>query len=171
MRGYKDEPYKDENEPPPLIEAPAYVNGLHLNAQMYGIADKYDIPSLKEEAAEMFDAAILEMKENESMKRHTGAILLDEMMEAIPCIYSSKPDGDRRLRDRAVEVMHPQQREVRRHPGLKCLIAEVPEFLREAWPSILSTRFDNDCPFVKCFTKISSLTAENMMASLLGGYL
>lgn len=98
---------------------------------MYGIADKYDIPSLKEEAAGKFDAAILETNENESMKTHTGASLLDEMMEAIPCIYGPTPDGDRRLRDRAVEVMHPKQREIRRHPGLKCLIAEVLELMRE----------------------------------------
>lgn len=75
LAGYKDEPYTDENDPPPHIKAPAYVNRLHLNAQMYGIADKYDIPSLKKEAAEKFDAAILEMKDYPSMEAHTGASL------------------------------------------------------------------------------------------------
>ena len=131
LRGYKDEPYTDENDPPPHIKAPAYVNRLHLNAQMYGIADKYDIPSLKEEAAEKFDAAMLEMRDNQSMKTRTGARLFDEMMEAIPCIYSSTPDGDRRLRDRAVEVVHRKRREVRKHPALTRLIAEAPEFFGE----------------------------------------
>ena len=103
---YKDDPYKDENDPPPHIKAPAYINRLHLNAQMYSVADKYDIPGLKEKAAGKFDAAILEMRDNQRMKTHSGASLFDKMIEAIPCIYSSTPDGDRRLRDRAVEVLY-----------------------------------------------------------------
>ena len=75
LAGYEDEPYTDENDPPPHIKAPAYVDRLHLNAQMYSIADKYYIPSLKEEAAEKFDAVMLEMKDYPSMKTHTGASL------------------------------------------------------------------------------------------------
>lgn len=128
LTGYRDEPYTDENDPPPQMKAPAYVNRLHLNAQMYAIADKYDIPSLKEVAVGKFDAAILEMKDNQNMERHTGASLFDEMTEAIPCIYSSTPEKDRRLRDRAVDVMHGK---FRKHLGLKRVIAEVPEFFWE----------------------------------------
>ena len=131
LTGYKDEPYTDENDPPPHIKAPAYVNRLHLNAQMYSIADKYDIPSLKEEAAEMFDAAILEMRDNQCMKTRTSASVFNEMMEAVPCIYGSTPDSDRRLRDRAVEVVYHKRREVRKHPALTRLTAEAPEFLGE----------------------------------------
>ena len=128
LTGYKDEPYTDEIEPPPQIKAPAYVNRLHLNAQMYSIADKYDIPSLKREAVEKFDAAIMETRSNERMDTQNGASLFDEMMEAIPCIYRSTPDGDRILRDRAVEVMNFG---FWRHPGRKRLTEEVPEFFRE----------------------------------------
>ena len=123
LTGYKDDPYKDENDPPPHIEAPAYINRLHLNARMYSVADRYDILSLKEEAAGKFDAAMLEMKDIQRMKTHNGASLSDKMTEAFRCIYSSTLDGDHRLRDRAVEIMHYIFRE---HPGREGLIAEVP---------------------------------------------
>ena len=130
--GYNDEPYDDENDPPPHIEAPAYVNRLNLNAQMYSTADKYDIPSLKEKAAAKFDTAIREMMHaNESMDLRTGASLVDEMIEAIPHIYDSTPDGDRRLRDRAVQVVLYKRREVQDHPGLQDLMEAVPEFFEE----------------------------------------
>lgn len=129
--GYNDEPYDDENDPPPHIEAPAYINRLHLNAQMYSTADKYDIPSLKEKAAAKFDAAIQKMHANGSMNLHTGASLVDELIEAIPHIYSSTPDGDRRLRDRAVQVVLSKRREVQDHPDLQDLMEAVPEFFEE----------------------------------------
>lgn len=148
--GYNDEPYDDENDPPSPIEAPAYINRLHLNAQMYSTADKYDIPSLKEKAAQKFDAAIREMVHaNESMNLRTGASLVDEMIEAIPHIYSSTPDRDRRLRDRAVQVMLYKRREIQNHPDLQDLLDVVPEFFEERGiRSILSTplasiRFDS----------------------------
>ena len=125
LGGYKDEPYTDEIDPPSHIKAPAYVNRFHVNAQMYSIADKYDIPRLKKEAAGKFDAAILEMMENRSRKTRTGTSLLEEMMEAIPYIYSSTPDEDRRLRDIVAEIMH-------------C------KFRKHTWPPILPTLIDND---------------------------
>ena len=149
LTGYKDEPYTDEIDPPPQIKAPAYVNRLHLNAQMYAIADKYDIPSLKEEAARKFDAVILELKENQSMKTHTGAGLFDQMMEAIPCIYSSTPDGDHHLRDRAREVIH---HIFRKHP----------------WPPILPTLIDNDLESVIWFVKIPSLRVGGVTVRSIG---
>lgn len=126
--GYSDEPYDDEKNPPSDIKAPAYVNRLHLNAQMYSIADKYDVPSLKEKAGEKFDSAIYA---HQKMHSSTGASLVDEIMEAIPYIYSSTPDRDRRLRDRAVGVVRYKWREVGNHPGLQDLLAVVPEFFEE----------------------------------------
>ena len=114
----------DEIHPPSHIKAPVYVNRLHMNAQMYSIADKYDIPRLKKEAAGKFDAAILEMMENQSKKTRTGASLFCEMLEAIPYIYSSTPDEDRRLRDIGAEIVH-------------C------KFRKHTWPPILPTLTDN----------------------------
>ncbi len=129
--GYNDEPYDDEQNPPQHAKAPAYVNRLHLNAQMYSIADKYDIPSLKEKAAGKFDAAILEMNAQQRMDPQTGSRLVDETIGAIPYIYSSTPDRDRRLRDRAIEVANHRWREFKSRPDLQDLIAAVPEFFEE----------------------------------------
>ena len=126
--GYSDDPYDDERNPPSDIKAPAYLNRLHLNAQMYGIADKYDVPSLKEKAGEKFDTAI---HVRQKINPFTGASLVDEIMEAIPCIYSSTPDRDRHLRDRAVEVVRYKWREFGNHLGLQDLLAVAPEFFEE----------------------------------------
>lgn len=131
--GYNDEPYDDENDPPPQTEAPPYVNRLDLNAQMYNIADKYDIPSLKEKAAEKFDAAVREMLANEGKNQHTGASLVDEVIEAIPTIYASTPDEDHRLRGEAVRVVQCNRREFYDHPDLKDLLAAVPEFFEDRY--------------------------------------
>ena len=115
------------------MEAPPYVNRLDLNAQMYNIADKYDIPSLKEKAAEKFEAAITEMLANDGMNLHSGASLVDEVIEAIPTIYASTPEEDRRLRGRAVKVVLCNRREFQDHPSLKDLMAVVPEFFGERY--------------------------------------
>lgn len=126
--GYRDEPYDDEITPPPDMKAPAYVSRLHINAQMYSIGDKYYIPSLKEKAAEKFEAAIWEPKYG---IYHNGSKLVDEMLKVIPLIYESTPDRDRGLRDRVIEVATWRQTKFEEHPGLQDVIAAVPEFGKE----------------------------------------
>ena len=119
--GYNDEAYDDENDPPPHFKAPAYVNRLHLNSQMYSVADKYDIASLKDKAARKFD----------TVRETTTASLVDDIMEAIPHIYSSTLDRDRGLRERAFKIVHCNYREFERHPGLGDLTAKAPEFFND----------------------------------------
>ena len=128
---YNDEPYDDEKEPPPHIMAPAYVNRLYLNAQMYSIADKYDILSLKEKAVDKFETAIWEIQTLGTMSPQTGASLLDQMIETVPYIYSSTPDSDRCLRDRAVGVVIWRRKQIGSHAGLRNLAAAVPEFFED----------------------------------------
>lgn len=123
--GYNDESYEDENTPPPYMKAPAYINRLHLNAQMYSIADKYDIPSLKEKAAEKFDTVIWEPQYG---MYYTGSNIVEDMIKVTPLIYESTPDHDRGLRDRVIEVATYRRREFEKNPGLQDLIAAVPEF-------------------------------------------
>ncbi|CAD6582888.1 MAG: hypothetical protein ASARMPRED_001095 [Alectoria sarmentosa] len=137
--GYNDEPYDDEKTPPPHIEAPAYINRLHLNAQMYSTGDKYDIPSLKEKAAEKFEATIREIHADQKMNPGTGASLVDEIIEAIPHIYSSTPDRDRRLRDRVVQVACHKRKEFKNHPALRDLRAAAPEFFEDRGVRFLSS--------------------------------
>ena len=137
--GYNDEPYDDEKTPPPHIKAPAYVSRLHLNAQMYSTGDKYDMPSLKEKAAEKFDATIREVHSHQKMNPGIGPSLVDEIMEAIPHIYSSTPDTDRRLRDRVVQVACHKRKEFKNHRGLHDLRAAAPEFFEEHGVRFLSS--------------------------------
>ena len=108
---------------------------------MYGIADKYDLSGLKEKAACKFEAAVREMHPNRSKK------LVEEIIEAIPCIYGSTPDGDRRLRGRAVDVVRLYWRDVQSHPGFGDLVMAVPEFFEER--GILSSRLT---PKAACFS-------------------
>ena len=122
--GYNDEPYEDEITPPPYMEAPAYVSRLHLNAQMYSIGDKYDIPSLKGKAAEKFDTAVWEL---EFGMYHAGSNVIEEMMKVIPFIYESTPDRDRGLRDRVIEFATYRRGEFE-HPGLRDIVEAVPGF-------------------------------------------
>lgn len=129
--GYNDESYDDEKDPPPHIVAPTYVNRLYLNAQMYSTADKYDISSLKQKAAEKFDAAIREIHVHEMTNPYAGVSLVDEIIEAIPHIYDSTPDGDRRLRDRAVRVAICKLRDFENHPCLQDLMTAVPDFFKD----------------------------------------
>ena len=107
------------------MKAPAYINRLHLNAQMYSIADKYDIPGLKEKAAEKFDTVIWEPQYG---MYYTGSSVIEEMIKVTPLIYESTPDNDRGLRDRVIEIATYRRREFEKHPLLQDLIAAVPEF-------------------------------------------
>lgn len=103
---------------------------------MYSTGDKYDIPSLKEKAVQKFRTAIMETTVvNESENPREGYSLLDEMMEAVPHIYSSTPDGDRRLRDIAVDVVLTLNWQAYIRPEKEDLMDAVPEFFQE-----LSTR-------------------------------
>ena len=107
------------------MKAPAYINRLHLNAQMYSKADKYDIPGLKEKAAEKFDTVIWEPQYG---MYYTGSSVIEEMIKVTPLIYESTPDNDRGLRDRVIEIATYRRREFEEHPLLQDLIAAVPEF-------------------------------------------
>ena len=143
--GYNDKPYDDERQPPPQTTAPAYVSRLYLNAQMYSTADKYDIPSLKDEAAKKFDAVIHEMFFNACAK------LVDDMIATIPYIYSSTPDGDRRLRDQAIEFAIYGWRFIQCHPSLRDLISAVPDFFKERRRKVFDT-FKSDRRILRMFT-------------------
>ena len=94
---------------------------------MYSIGDKYDIPSLKEKAAEKFDTAIWEPQYG---MYYIGSNVVEEMMRVIPFIYESTPDKDRGLRDRVIAIATYRRGELE-HPGLRDIVEAVPEFGRD----------------------------------------
>ncbi|KAH7117389.1 BTB/POZ protein [Dactylonectria macrodidyma] len=65
-----------------------------FDAQVYQIADKYDIPALKAHAKDKFGTAI-----------NTGWSM-DDFSLAITVVYNSTPPRDRGLRDLVVETSH-----------------------------------------------------------------
>ena len=113
------------------MQAPAYVNQLVLDTQMYSAADKYDLPRLRETAVEKFDEATWET--NSSVRTFPEFVdkLLDQMIEAIPYIYNSIPDGDRCLRGRAILLVLWARVEFQKHPLLQDLMEAAPEFFDE----------------------------------------
>ncbi|KND89229.1 Kelch repeat and BTB domain-containing protein 4 [Tolypocladium ophioglossoides CBS 100239] len=73
------------------------INGastMIFNAQVYGIAERYIIPSLKEHSAEKFRTAV------------SSGWNMGDFPLAIAEAYLSTPEGDRGLRDVVVEVCH-----------------------------------------------------------------
>ncbi|VUC31516.1 unnamed protein product [Clonostachys rosea] len=68
------------------------VSSMVYDAQVYQIADKYDIPTLKEYSKDRFSTAI------------TAGWNMDEFPLAINVVYESTPPEDRGLRDLVVET-------------------------------------------------------------------
>ncbi|CAH0025793.1 unnamed protein product, partial [Clonostachys rhizophaga] len=68
------------------------VSSMVYDAQVYQIADKYDIPTLKEYSKDRFNTAI------------TTGWNMDEFPLAINVVYESTPSEDRGLRDLVVET-------------------------------------------------------------------
>ena len=139
--GYNDEPYDNENDPPRHFKAPAYINRLYMKSEMYSTAEKYDIPGLKAKAATKFDATTRDGILRDGIDPHTGFSVVDEIVEAVPHIYSSTPDRERRLRDRAIQVVLLYHKEVQVQPSLRDLIATVPDFFEE--PRIKSSGLES----------------------------
>lgn len=64
---------------------------LHVHAQMYGLGDKYDLPSLEKEAARRFGE---DVKIPGHSKRETLTLL-----SVVQTVYKTTPDSDRGLRN------------------------------------------------------------------------
>lgn len=73
---------------------------LHVHVQMYSLGDKYDVPSLKKEAARRFGE---DVRIPGDRKRETRTLL-----SVVRQIYTTTPASDRRLR--ALVVQHIFQR-------------------------------------------------------------
>lgn len=89
---------------------------LLIDAQVYTIAEKYNIPSLKVLAMEKFDGTVDKGWED-------GGFPL-----AIREIYISTPDSDRGLRDIVRKVVRDNVKALLRRPDMQALMLEVSEF-------------------------------------------
>ncbi|CAF9907283.1 hypothetical protein IMSHALPRED_005490 [Imshaugia aleurites] len=73
-------------------------NKLDFNARMYALADKYDIPFLKELSKDMFRAQLIQVQLN-------GVMDIPLFLSAVRTIYTTTLGSDRSLRDLLVPVL------------------------------------------------------------------
>lgn len=107
------------------------------DAQVYQIADKYDIPALKAHCKSKFGTAIA-----------TGWSL-DDFPLAITVAYESTPSEDRGLRDLAVETSRKHIDKLLGRDGFCELLRKTPDFSADLIP-FLSEKTSTNTPRFKC---------------------
>ncbi|ENH71186.1 Protein roadkill [Fusarium oxysporum f. sp. cubense race 1] len=93
-----------------------------FDAQMYQIADKYDIPALKAQSKNKFDVAV------------TTGWSMDDFPLAITVVYESTPPEDRGLRDLVVQTARKNIDKLLGHDGFCELIRKTPDFAADLIP-------------------------------------
>ncbi|OBS15072.1 hypothetical protein FPOA_14087 [Fusarium poae] len=93
-----------------------------FDAQMYQIADKYDIPALKAQSKNKFDVAV------------TTGWSMDDFPLAITMVYESTPPEDRGLRDLVVETARKNIDKLLGRDGFCELIRKTPDFAADLIP-------------------------------------
>ncbi|KAK3356342.1 BTB/POZ protein [Lasiosphaeria hispida] len=92
------------------------ISSMVFNAQVYSLADKYVIPTLKNLAKEKFQAAI---------KTGWG---MDDFPTAVAEVYNSTPEGDRGLRDLVLEISGTNIKTLVQNGGFRNILRETPAF-------------------------------------------
>ena len=108
----------------------SYISELHIHAQMYGLADEYDIKDLKEEALWKFKLSLQVVEEFENEQ--------EKLLATIPLIYSTTPDSDRGLRDVVVDYGATNLEDIMDLPGLKSAANQAPIYMIEVLPKFLT---------------------------------
>lgn len=115
------------------------TSSMVFDAQMYQIADKYQIPSLKAHSMSRFGAAIA-----------TGWDM-DDFSVAVSVVYNSTPSDDRSLRDLAVETSCANIEKLLQHDDFCKLLRETPDFSADLIPVLCDERQPTiqryQCPF------------------------
>ncbi|KAF4333628.1 n-carbamoyl-l-amino acid hydrolase [Fusarium beomiforme] len=102
------------------------TSSMVFDAQMYQIADKYDIPALKSESKNKFESAVA-----------TGWSM-DDFPIAITVVYESTPPEDRGLRDTVVETARENIERLLGKDGFCELIRKTPDFAADLIPFLCS---------------------------------
>lgn len=104
---------------------------LLTHAQVYTLAEKYGIRSLKILAREKFD----QMSDN--------ACDIDVLCLAIKEIYTSTPDSDRGLRDKVCDIVESNAKLLLSQPSFRALMLEVNEFTVEMLDVVVKAHVKN----------------------------
>lgn len=120
-----------------------FVSRLSTNAQMYVLADKFDMPFLKKLAKEKFDQA-LSGPSWEGKNSH--------VIQVIPLIYGSTMDSDRGLRDIIVSHVRKNFNDLFATPSFSTVV-ETPEFLLELAKKLFEPPYQAVCKRCKSSDK------------------
>lgn len=111
---------------------------MAFDAQVYQIADKYDIPGLKAHSKDKFGAAI------------TTGWSMDDFPLAVTVVYESTPSADRGLRDLVVETSQENIDKLLEHDDFCALIRKTPDFTADLIPFLCGklsrTTHRYECP-------------------------
>ena len=113
----------------------SHVSELCTHAQMYALADEYEIKDLKEEALWKFSQTL------DALEGHDDE--LKTALETVPLIYSTTPDNDRGLRDVIVAYGAKDLEHIKNAPELKSAVTLVPIYMIEVLPKFF-TRSKNE---------------------------
>ena len=114
---------------------PSHISEPYTHAQMYALADEYDIKDLKEEALWKFKQALV-AKEGHSDELQTA-------LATIPLIYSTTPDSDRGLRDVVAAYGATNLERIKNLTELKSAATQAPMYMIEVLPRFL-TRLEEE---------------------------
>ncbi|KAI9809482.1 MAG: hypothetical protein M1826_003896, partial [Phylliscum demangeonii] len=109
---YEDGAVIRESPPTDLLECSA----LTVHARMYAIADKYQIPGLKDLSKRKFSTTVTDKWNNESFSH------------AVRVVYNSTPQNDRGLRDVVARIGREHIHALRDRGEFKCVLREVNDF-------------------------------------------
>jgi hypothetical protein len=98
------------------------TSSMVYDAQVYQIADKYDIPALKAHSVHKFGIAI------------TTGWSMDDFPLAVSVVYGSTPSGDRGLRDLVVGTSCTNIDKLLQHDSFVKLLKETPDFAADLIP-------------------------------------
>lgn len=108
------------------------ISTMVFNAQVYSLADRYMIPTLKHLAKDKFETAI-----------KTGWAM-DDFLLAVDVVYSSSPESDRGLRDLVVGISGGNLKELLKNAGFQNLLSEKPKFAADIIISGVSSKFGSE---------------------------
>lgn len=118
------------------------TSSMIYDAQVYQIADKYDIPALKAYSNEKFATAI------------DAGWSMDDFPLAISVVYDSTPAEDRGLRDLAVETARKNIDTLLEHDGFGELLRKTADFSADLIPFLCGKPSSNfrmyRCPAFGC---------------------
>ena len=104
------------------------TSSMVYDAQVYQIADKYDISALKMHSVGKFDTAI-----------NTGWSM-DDFPLAVSVVYGSTPSEDRGLRDLTLKTSCTNIDQLLQHDGFHKLLRETPDFAADLIPILCDRR-------------------------------